>query len=193
MNPITIIFVFTITITTIFPWISPWNHHTLWKNSSAKRRGFSLQHIMEARLPGAFDVGWLDGLLGVAGGCWDYDITIVMKWIIPENSLSNTSKLQMGNQVARKCFEVGLNLWLVSDQGQAALNQCYSNDCKQPYRERLQTTLGTDPQTPGWFRIGFAYNFWRIHLGSRWHFRMLYIYIYITNIFEQPGLSPKRW
>ena len=125
----------------------------------------------------------------VAGGCWDYDITIVMKWIIPENSLSNTSKLQMGNQVARKCFEVGLNLWLVSDQGQAALNQCYSNDCKQPYRERLQTTLGTDPQTPGWFRIGFAYNFWRIHLGSRWHFRILYI----TNIFEQPGLSPKRW
>ena len=46
----------------------------------------------------------------VAGGCWDYDITIVMKWIIPENSLSNTSKLQMGNQVARKCLEVGLNL-----------------------------------------------------------------------------------
>ena len=46
----------------------------------------------------------------VYGGCWDDDITIVMKWIIPENSLSNTSKLQMGNQVARKCFEVGLNL-----------------------------------------------------------------------------------
>ena len=38
------------------------------KKHAANRRGFSLQHIVEARrLPGAFYVGWLDGLLGVAG------------------------------------------------------------------------------------------------------------------------------
>ena len=35
------------------------------------------------------------GLLGVAGGCWDDEITNVMTWIIPENSLPSlrTSKM----------------------------------------------------------------------------------------------------
>ena len=38
-------------------------------------------------LTGAFYVGLLDGLLGLAGACWDDDITNVMTGITPENSL----------------------------------------------------------------------------------------------------------
>ena len=41
-------------------------------------------------LTGAFYVGLLDGLLGVAGGCWDDDMKLAMTGIIPEKSLRKT-------------------------------------------------------------------------------------------------------
>ena len=48
---------------------------------------------MKVLLVGLLNIGLLDGLLGVAGGCWDDDITSDgLDRIIPENSLLSTSK-----------------------------------------------------------------------------------------------------
>ena len=62
------------------PWLQAWILKWLWHDPTGRTSQTSMVWVS---LTGAFNVGLLDGLLGVAGKM----TLLVMKWISPENSL----------------------------------------------------------------------------------------------------------
>ena len=135
-------------------------------------KGFWLSHA----LTGAFYVGLLDGLLGVAGMM----TLLVMKWIIPENSLrlAPVSWRFWGDFLFFSSGKGKSPMWVLDDL-QIRINGRFFSDPggrvtafqnvagDHPARDTtfvffLWTDVGNEPQTCG--------VTWREHLNRKWIF-----------------------